>query len=752
MLRLDRSLRRPLVIAAATLLLLFLVYPNLSVPFHGSPGMIEEYDTPGKSKTSPIAANIGGGVKMIRPQEEDVDLLKKEIDKLKEKLEKQEKQLKQKEEDDKPDDIKKPEDYDASNVHSPEYKEKLPTINPNDDLDISLKTLGLRRFDSSKVFEPEMQKSKHYKPVDTNCFVGNILHEDWITDRPHKLICAETMYATGEKGAAISASAAVELTDPRLLDDLNAYLERTGYSKYASTRRMEYWFRFSGSATWLPKDNRYLVVSRYFYTEGERDKPVYSIMRLQLYDPDWQEVFDERLRFVDADDDVVRAALKEYSTASNNNGKEKALDQISLKFPVFMHVPFASENPANFMGPEDPRISYRPSSTYEEPVVFFNMRTKNGERKMYTSFPLRTPKEGVFYHVELLHGGDNLPVEKNWTPFFEKADSAMEKGSYGFAHFVYSFDRFVVVRCNLDNGECETVQDERSLPEKFQVGDRSYPRGASNFVPFPEELMKSIRPEGTDLDLWLAFAKTHAERTGCGHAVYRPIMTVMAKLSGAYTIALYGENTEMGVHVRGWDNDMTYCAGEGPNVLSPNSIAYWKVTENSDYLDLTLSEADRLDERVALNGTASYLKSVFAKHPFKKEITHPSKRARMIANCISDSAYRYGIVYRAHNIAPKDYKEKMKKAKNDKKKVEEETKKVEQEEDELEKPTIKGTTDKEGEEIDKEVAQVDKELDEIKAQEKEIKKQEAKIKAEEERLEKDSKGTNEGRAKKADPK
>lgn len=471
--------------------------------------------------------------------------------------------------------------------------------------------------------------------------------------------CGQIRYRSGSNNERVEVTKPRVLEDPSGFHDLWNYLEQSGYSKLVKPQDAEHWYRFSGSAVWMPGDNCYLMVTRYIYAPTERDVPVLSLCRLQAFDSKWAEIPGKRIRYVDVTSNKILAALRKYL---RHDKDDSMLDAISLKMPAFMDVPIQQVpgRKAVFLGPEDPRIVYRENSLMEdEPIITFNELTESKDRLIHAAFPLRKPVDGKLRVVALRSSlSDRMPlVEKNWSPFFERGDGDFQSGSLGFAHFIYDLGDITIVRCDFDTGKCkqtsredEDKKDSEDGKTKNSLG-KVFIRGGTNIVAVPEVLQRRIlRPKRTkgmsknaEPEMWFGISKTHDEECSCGKSNYRPNMFILYKNNGLYRMEMVTESSNLGIDITAWSADGSTACDGLPNVLSPNSIAFWSVHEGAfgldDYLALTISLADHDTQLVFLKGVASYIDGLYRENAIQADDSLSAERAAAVIRCALQGSY-----------------------------------------------------------------------------------------------------------------
>ncbi|AOA64517.1 Beta mannosyl transferase 4 [Komagataella phaffii] len=322
------------------------------------------------------------------------------------------------------------------------------------------------------------------------------------------------------------------------------------------------WYTLSGSSVWIPGMKAHLVVSRVMYlgTNGRSD-PLVSFVRVQLFDPDFNELKDIALKFSDKPDGTVI-------------------------FPYILPVDIPREG-SRWLGPEDAKIAVNPE-TPDDPIVIFNMQN-SVNRAMYGFYPFRPENKQVLFSIK-----DEEPrkKEKNWTPFFVP-------GSPTTVNFVYDLQKLTILKCSIITGICEKEFVSGDDGQNHGIGIF---RGGSNLVPFPTSF--------TDKDVWVGFPKTHMESCGCSSHIYRPYLMVLVRKGDFYYKAFVSTPLDFGIDVRSWESAESTSCQTAKNVLAVNSISNWDLLDDGldkDYMTITLSEADVVNSVLRVRGIAKFV-------------------------------------------------------------------------------------------------------------------------------------------------
>lgn len=396
----------------------------------------------------------------------------------------------------------------------------------------------------------------------------------------------------------------------------------------------QHWFRFAGASVYLEEYGIYFVTTRIIYSKTkQREKPVFSMTHIEIYDRNWEELNVDMV-VPATDDDTV--------------GFRK------FNYPGFVRV--ASYNNANVnsiknYGPEDPRILLRKNHLgHEEPVIVFNQKQRDvvkndGEKvnlKEHRSFfmclpweiqegksevdPLSFKETRTTYTktIELTIFDDltqefvsKKKTEKNWTPFFSMEEREKNNGVDKSIYFVYLWEYIQVLKCEIPTAQalgstvCKSV-----FWNKPTDNHHAYLRGGTQLVSL-SSILKDL-PEGYEKvqhEVWLGFGRSHMGSCGCGVAMYRPQLTVLAKdfTEHKYQLTHVSSFASFDLEVVPWGEKL--CQG-GPNVFLPNGIAKWHSQVVNDRLDdvmtLLYSMSDRTIGRIKIRGLVNELYKIGA--------------------------------------------------------------------------------------------------------------------------------------------
>lgn len=422
----------------------------------------------------------------------------------------------------------------------------------------------------------------------------------------------------------------------------------------------KHWFRFGGSSVWLNQYQCHLVFSRVIYSSlGIRDHPRISMVRVQAFDRDWNELKEKRIPFNDITHpqeldlelerldyelglypcDTFKHSPEEFdacivehtkSKIKNERRKEKILSKYFITYPTVLDIRYKPEG--DWKGPEDPHVIVRRTNEIEEPVVVFNMYDDDEEhRRMFSFMPHR--KNSPLLKFSLNDGDRKLgDKEKNWTPFFhqDNVESAFSRGSI---HFIYTFSPLEILKCSLNDGVCTVVFEAKTLDlsEDNKFGGW---RGGTQYIPLPEVL-----PQVKNKQIWIGFPKLHIDHCGCGEKFYRPMLSLLAESNGVYHQELAVTAIDFDMDVLSWDQKGTHCGQL--NVLSPNAISYWEVASQGphtkkfeDYLALSFSEADSNTRVIVLRGVLNYILGIYEKKAIMPNFEVSSKSDSIIGQTL----------------------------------------------------------------------------------------------------------------------
>ncbi|SMN21006.1 similar to Naumovozyma dairenensis NDAI_0G00360 hypothetical protein [Maudiozyma saulgeensis] len=455
------------------------------------------------------------------------------------------------------------------------------------------------------------------------------------------------------------------------------------------------WFRFGGSSVWLESEQCYLVFTRIVYSRVNRkNHPHLSLIRGQAYDKDWNEVIGKKIPYLDItfpknmEKEMENLNIElniedctKYSGNSlefencnvqqaktklrNEKKKEHVISKYYVTYPTVFDFPFQANG--DFKGPEDPRVIIRKTETTEEPVILFNMHDGvEDKRRMFSYMPHRKIDPLVKFKI---FGRGMRNSEKNWTPFFHPSDQAQSGLSRGSIHFIYTFSPLDIIKCSLNDGNCEIVFDQETL----EISDSNTfggMRGGTQFIPLPQQM-----PGINNKNIWVGFPKLHIKNCGCGETFYRPMLDVLVESNGIYHQELVVPAIDFDIDVLSWDMKSTEC--QETNILSPNSISHWNIIHQDpetksfdDYMTLTVSESDILTKVITLKGVLNYILGIYRVKNMKDDFLPDRESDDIIGrtlSCLIAGAKQHCAIYGEMHKVFKPDKKKGKKGDSNKK-------------------------------------------------------------------------------------
>lgn len=426
------------------------------------------------------------------------------------------------------------------------------------------------------------------------------------------------------------------------------------------------WYQFGSSAVWLESEQCFVVYSRVIYSSNHiKNHPHLSLVRAQAFDKDWNEIKGKRIPYVDVPRPAdMQAALRQIDeeigisdcsvhrsnqlaydacvVENTRNGlaaekrRESILSKFYMTYPTILNIPFKTDG--DWKGPEDPHVVLRRTEHGEEPVVIYNIRDEDLDRRIMVAF---LPHRKIEPMVKFSIGGrEQREIEKNWTPFFHRnvGESLMSRG---FIHFIYSFSPLEILKCSLNDGVCNLVfeADTLKISESNKFGGI---RGGTQFIPLPDVL-----PQVDGAQVWIGFPKQHIDECGCGSVYYRPMFSVLVERDGVYSQEMMVPAMGFNMDVLAWDLKTTAC--KETNILSPNSIAYWGVAgqdphtrKYEDYLIITVSEADSISKVITLKGVLNYILGIYREKDIMEKFAINEQADEIIGqtlHCLISSAF-----------------------------------------------------------------------------------------------------------------
>lgn len=422
---------------------------------------------------------------------------------------------------------------------------------------------------------------------------------------------------------------------------------------------ISHWYKKSGSSTWLPDEQLHMVVSTIVYAPNDREEPLVSFLRLQLFNNNWEEVKGRRIRYTQLSEKEIDSAIKEYAKSN----EERHLERISLRFPSILNIPISGKPGRGTLGPNDPKILYKEGEYDSEPVIVFNMMTADGKRNMFAVSPFRAPKGPELEHpiLKFKNVGSSiskkLSVDKNWVPFFDGINIGDSKSSRGYIHFAYTLDPLVVVKCSLDSGKCIKVQDNVKFSANAK-NEEAFIRGGTPFYPVPRQVIQALNDvEHKRLQMWVGFPNVLIKENACHNDIYRPVFSLLVKEDGIYRVELLTGPLDLGISAA----DVCSNNGNAPSsVIVAQGISFWDVAstgvqenENSlpyykDHMGIIIGEGNNKIEMFVLKNVLNYALGVYTFGTYlfgNYDIEGPNGvavRTQKVCECALQNALLYG--------------------------------------------------------------------------------------------------------------
>lgn len=416
----------------------------------------------------------------------------------------------------------------------------------------------------------------------------------------------------------------------------------------------KYWYRLAGSSVWLEEYGVHFMISRLIYApSGHRNQPLISLTLCQLYTRDWVELVNTKL--------VVPT-----NSLEDDNLREGDKYKV-LKFPHIMNVPFwhdYDQTDGKYYGPEDPRIMLvKNLAGYEEPLVVFNLYHRkvayyddddddvvlypNYHRSIFICWPWQFQRgkanvngiEDEYYNNRIYNRVLELNVQdltsrrkqKNWSPFVSEKERE-ENGHDKFVYFVYRWSSLEILKCNIADNPGECVCEYKLNEDLSLTSDVGALRGGTELININELLKTQNSVSVKDViiptrEIWVGFARTHLSNCGCGKNIYRPNLVVLmkdsilgdsGKTTNVYKVSHISSSVSFNVEIIGWNLDKPKEICSGSNVLIPNGISAWKLTdlkpnpekgrlESDDELILSFSISDATVHVLTIKGLLNML-------------------------------------------------------------------------------------------------------------------------------------------------
>ena len=293
--------------------------------------------------------------------------------------------------------------------------------------------------------------------------------------------------------------------DQTLDDDLEAAISPFLNHPLVQKHGPGAWARFVGSSVWLPDHGVYFMASRISYKPDVFSfDPFLSFLRGQIFDSDWNEIKNYRIDW----------------------GGE------SVTFPTNFDIEFDYDINGWYYGPEDPRVILEDGVEGAEPIIFFNQVSlaTHWKRGMWMYRPF-----SKVLNLFTIQGTKRPDVEKNWAPLFYRSIEDIEKQGKDdvrrpskYVYFIYNIEPMHVLKCHLSTGLCRFTYSS-DIPHSLATDHQIYGgimRGGTQLVPVPLPTVPGTR-------FYVSIPRTH-EDAGCGGAVYRPEIVVLAVYNGTF--------------------------------------------------------------------------------------------------------------------------------------------------------------------------------------------------------------------------
>ncbi|KAI5958966.1 BMT1 [Candida pseudojiufengensis] len=411
----------------------------------------------------------------------------------------------------------------------------------------------------------------------------------------------------------------------------------------------KYWFQLIGSSVWLEQYGIHLLTSRIFYTStGNKVKPVISLIYVQIFDSNWNELKN------------VELIIPRFSKDKENNQKNNNIEYKSFHYPQFLPIPIyhnAKKQSGRFYGAEDPRlILIKNDMGFDEPLIIYNSYHRkiskfktienDNEGSIYFEF-FRSIYIGWLWETQIgknsieeidekyknqeyikikeliLPNFKRMEKEKNWTPFIDFSERFKNNGIDKSINFIYQFKNLKILKCFWDKELCEWeyLMNKKNLISEFRGGTQLYNireildkkndnYGISDPTPNNKQLIQLQNLLKTfKIQIWIGFARIALKNCGCGEKFYRPNLYMLIKNEETkkYQISHISKSIDFNnIKIKSWDeNDQNLCNGK--NLIIPNGISSWELTGSEDLLTLTFSRADVTIDMIYIKGLLTSL-------------------------------------------------------------------------------------------------------------------------------------------------
>lgn len=375
-----------------------------------------------------------------------------------------------------------------------------------------------------------------------------------------------------------------------------------------------YWFRLAGSSVWLKDYGVHYMVSRLVYSDrAQRNHPKFSVAYVQLFDDDWKEIKTNLL------------VPTNFGPKKNKNAIEIDGEPYLVKhYPLILPVPLRLDTGKDYQGPEDPRmILVKNERGHEEPLIIYNIdhpkmgtsKDENGTefeemknyRNMWISWPWQFQK-GKFnidakdipeFENRLFNRANELRIknterqgsQKNWTPMI--SHTLREYHGYDKEILVVTrWSELEVLKCDItsDDSQCQYMLRDDGPPIKNDVGPL---RGGTAMINVNELIASQTNAPvhrfiKKGREIWVGFARAHFKWCGCGLSFYRPNFVVITldlitdkdnTVRQVFTLSHVSSFMSFYVDIIPWVRDRPDLVCKDPNVLIPNGVGFWKISD-----------------------------------------------------------------------------------------------------------------------------------------------------------------------------
>lgn len=542
-----------------------------------------------------------------------------------------------------------------------EYPEIIDVDNVNEALNkMNLKPLDhkINVDDSTNILSDSILNLSYSPLPNLLSYFGNLNVNDDKLNYYNDLTCNDISY-----NAANDEDKIIQFSEPILLDDDLLELKMSLANNPAVTpvitaythefNDLSNWFKTSGSSTWLPDEQAHLFVSSIMFSpQGDKNKPLISFIRLQLFDNNWNELKNRRIRYSGLNEKDIDKVLTVYAKTK----EEQELDKISIKFPTVLNIPYEVHSSQYNLGAQNPKILFKDGEFRSEPVIIFSMLTSFSTSNMFAVFPFQLPKGANFYHslIKFKNIGNNAYLktksDKNWVPFFDGLKIEDSKTLNGNIYFAYTLDPLVIFKCSLDTGKCKKLQDNIKY-SKLTDSSKILLRGGTSLVPVPRQIVQSLGNHESfkRLQMWIGFSKLFINTNVCGTSMFRPVISLLIKEDGLFRLELISSPLDFDLRT------VAKCEEENASIISPNGIAFWDISQNgeksetniqkfNDHLGLIIGESNSKVELIVLKNVLNYIFGIYERGNVmlgKYDLEIVTQHSLKVAECALEDAMKY---------------------------------------------------------------------------------------------------------------